>query len=67
MLALLDGAEGAVTDFVLMNAAAALQVAGKVPTLPEGVALARTSIASGRAREVLDRYIALSQEAKVGR
>lgn len=67
MLALLDGAEGPVTDFVLMNAAAALQVAGKVSTLPEGVALARTSIASGRAREVLDRYVLLSQEAKVGR
>ena len=46
----LDGAAGAYRDAVLLNAAAALVVADKVGTLPEGVALARTSIDSGAAR-----------------
>lgn len=62
MLAVLDGAEGAVTDFVLMNAAAALCVAGKAERLPDGVAMAHDALASGRARDVLDQYIALTQE-----
>ncbi|MCC7363577.1 MAG: anthranilate phosphoribosyltransferase [Dehalococcoidia bacterium] len=62
MNAVLDGAEGPVTDFVLMSASAALYVAGKTSDFREGVAIARESIASGRAREVLDRYVALSQE-----
>ncbi|MCC1481841.1 anthranilate phosphoribosyltransferase [Roseibaca sp. Y0-43] len=48
--ALLEG-EGrpAYRDAVLLNAAAALLVAGKVDNLPDGVALARTSIDSGAA------------------
>ncbi len=61
LLAVLDGSEGAITDFVLLNAAAALVTAGSAKDYPEGVALARDSIGSGRAREVLDSYIALSQ------
>ncbi len=48
--ALLDGAPGAYRDAVLLNAAAALIVADRVATLPEGVALARDSIDSGAAR-----------------
>ena len=62
ILAILDGADGPKTDFVLMNAAAALHIAGSAPDLPQGVTLAREAIASGRAREVLDRYVSLSQE-----
>lgn len=62
MQAVLDGASGPVTDFVLMNAAAALEVAGKAKDLREGVELARESIASGRAREVLDQYVVLTRE-----
>ncbi|MFQ5380816.1 MAG: anthranilate phosphoribosyltransferase [Dehalococcoidia bacterium] len=57
-----DGAEGAQTDFVLMNAAAALFVAGLAPTLREGTGIARDAVASGRAREVLDRYVAATAE-----
>jgi anthranilate phosphoribosyltransferase len=60
--AVMDGGEGPVTDFVLMNASAALTVAGVTDDLREGVNLARHAIASGRAREVLDRYVVLSQE-----
>lgn len=48
--ALLDGASGAYRDAVLLNAAAALLVAGRVKTLAEGVAAAHQSIDSGAAR-----------------
>jgi anthranilate phosphoribosyltransferase len=48
--ALLDGAPGAYRDAVLLNAAAALVVAGQAATLPEGVGLARESIDSGGAK-----------------
>jgi anthranilate phosphoribosyltransferase len=47
--ALLDGATGAFRDAVLLNAAAALVIAGKADDLTAGVALARESIDSGRA------------------
>jgi anthranilate phosphoribosyltransferase len=60
--AVVDGADGPVTDFVLMNASAALFAAGIASSFPEGTQVAREAIASGRAREVLDRYIALTQE-----
>ncbi len=61
MRALFDGKQGPVLDFVLANAALGALVAGAVADLPSGVALARESIASGRARSVLERYIALTQ------
>ena len=48
--ALLDGAHGAYRDAVLLNAAAALLVAGRAASLPEGVAQARDSLDSGAAR-----------------
>ncbi|MBL4917463.1 anthranilate phosphoribosyltransferase [Szabonella alba] len=48
--ALLDGAPGAYRDAVLLNAAAALLVAGKAGDLKEGAAMARSSIDSGAAR-----------------
>jgi anthranilate phosphoribosyltransferase len=66
ILAILDGAGGAKTDFVVMNAAAALWVAGRAVDFAAGVALAREAIASGKARQVLDRYVALSQEVADG-
>ncbi|MCX7644798.1 MAG: anthranilate phosphoribosyltransferase [Rhodobacteraceae bacterium] len=47
--ALLAGAPGAYRDAVLLNAAAALLLAGRAATLPEGVAIARESIDSGKA------------------
>lgn len=48
--ALLDGATGAYRDAVLLNAAAALVVAGRAGDLKAGVTLARDSIDSGAAR-----------------
>jgi len=47
--ALLQGAPGPYADTVLLNAAAALIIAGRVTRLPDGVALARTAITSGAA------------------
>ena len=57
---MLSGAPGAYRETVLMNAGAALRVAGKAASLREGVALATASIDSGRAIEVLDRLVAVS-------
>lgn len=48
--ALLDGKEGAYRDAVLLNAAAALLIAGKAKGLPEGVELSKESIKSGAAK-----------------
>lgn len=66
ILAVLDGQAGPKSDFVTMNSAAALYVAGKARDLREGAALARDAVDSGRARQVLDRYITLSQELADG-
>jgi anthranilate phosphoribosyltransferase len=54
LLALLQGQQGAFRDTVLLNAAAALIVAGKVDSLPEGVALASRSLDQGAALASLD-------------
>jgi anthranilate phosphoribosyltransferase len=56
--AILDGRHGPAADVAVANAAAALLAAEQVETLPEGVARARESISSGRARQVLERLIA---------
>ncbi len=52
--ALLAGAPSAYRDAVLLNAAAALVVAGRVATLPEGVEIAARSIDSGAARSKVE-------------
>ena len=54
MRALLDGATGAYRDAVLFNAAAALVVADKAATLPEGVEIARESIDAGKAKQAVE-------------
>ncbi|MFC5385966.1 anthranilate phosphoribosyltransferase [Aquamicrobium segne] len=56
----LSGEQGAYHDTVLMNAGAGLVVAGLVKELDEGVARARKTIASGRAIEVLEKLIEVS-------
>ena len=52
--AVLQGAPGAYRDTVLLNAAAALIVAGQAGDLREGVSLAAHSIASGAALAALE-------------
>lgn len=50
----LDGEQGPFADLVVVNAAAALVVAGVAPDLHSAVAAARASIVSGRARASLE-------------
>lgn len=57
---LLEGETGAYRDAVLLNSAAALVVADKANTLPEGVEIARDSIDSGRALEKVEALVALT-------
>lgn len=61
--ALLDGAPGAYRDAVLLNAAAALTVAGHADDLREGVAQAAESIDSGAARDKIIALAKLTSEA----
>jgi len=58
---ILAGAVGARSDLVALNAAAALLVADVVPDLAAGLARARGVLAAGTAREVLDRWVEVSQ------
>ncbi|MCC5994926.1 MAG: anthranilate phosphoribosyltransferase [Oceanicaulis sp.] len=58
---LLDGAPGPYRDIVLINAAAALRLAGLAGDLREGVALAAATIDDGRARKALERLAAISR------
>ncbi|GLQ77242.1 anthranilate phosphoribosyltransferase [Mesorhizobium huakuii] len=57
---MLGGAAGAYRDTVLMNAGAGLVIAGKATTLGDGIALAAQAIDSGRALQVLDRLVEIS-------
>jgi anthranilate phosphoribosyltransferase len=60
---ILAGQPGAGRDIVLLNAAAALWVAGKADGIPEGLALAAGAIDSGRASETLDALIKFTQDS----
>lgn len=51
---LLDGEQGPFADLVAVNAGAAILVAGLADTLLEGIALARTSMTSGKAKAALN-------------
>jgi anthranilate phosphoribosyltransferase len=63
LLDVLRGKSGPFRDIALMNAAAALLVAGNAKDLKEGVTLAAKSIDSGEAEGRLDRLIAVSNKA----
>jgi anthranilate phosphoribosyltransferase len=60
LLDVLQGKDGAFRDVAILNAAAALIVAGKAKDLKAGAALAAKSIDSGEAEGRLDRLIAVS-------
>jgi anthranilate phosphoribosyltransferase len=60
MRELLAGAHGALRDVVLLNAAAALVVAGRAEDLRHGADIAAASIDTGAARQVLDRLVAMT-------
>ena len=60
--AVLQGNQGPLRDIALLNAAAALMVAGKAKSLRDGVALAAESIDSGKAMGVLEALVQLSHD-----
>ena len=60
--ALLDGASGPYRDIVLLNAAAALIIAGKAGDLKNGAGLAAEAIDNGKARAALAALVAITNE-----
>ncbi len=62
--AVFRGDEGPQRDFVLLNAAAALVVAGKAPDLASGIERAGSLIDTGAAQAKLDELVRVSNEAK---
>ena len=62
--ALLSGEGGAYRDAVLLNSAAALLIAGKVDSLPDGAELAAQSIDSGRALTAVETLARITSTAK---
>jgi anthranilate phosphoribosyltransferase len=58
----LDGAKGPRRDVVLLNASAALRAAGLAKDWKDGIGLAAEAIDKGRAGEVLQRWVTISQE-----
>ena len=63
--AILDGEQGPRREAVLLNAAAALKIAGRAASLPEGVQIAADIIDSGRAKAQLKKFIELSNEYRM--
>jgi len=61
----LSGAGGPRRDIVLLNAAAALHVAGLAGDWQEGMAAAAEAIDSGKAAATLERWVAVSQAVAV--
>ncbi len=61
--AVLEGKPGAYRDIALLNASAALIVAGRASNLREGVDIAARAIASGKAKATLERLIEISNRA----
>jgi anthranilate phosphoribosyltransferase len=62
LTALLEGEKGPLRDIVLLNAAAALIVAGKVGDLKSGVERAAQAVRDGGARQALARLVAITNE-----
>jgi anthranilate phosphoribosyltransferase len=58
----LDNVDGAARDIVALNAATALYAAGVAPSIAEGLATARATIASGAARAKLEQFVRVTQE-----
>jgi anthranilate phosphoribosyltransferase len=61
---ILEGQPGPRREIVLLNAAPAIVAGGKANTMVEGLAIAKESIDSGRAKEKLDQLIAKSRALK---
>lgn len=57
------GSQGAGRDIVLLNAAAALWVAGKVDGIADGLCMASQAIDSGKVMDTLNALVSFTQEA----
>jgi anthranilate phosphoribosyltransferase len=66
LLAVLDNQPGPALDIVCLNAGAALYVSGVAPTFADGIARARTVLASGAARAKLDQFVAATRRLSGG-
>src|SRR5262245_52159597 len=66
-LSILRGERGPRRDVVLLNAAAALEVAGRASSLEEGMAIAAASVDSGAASDTLTRWADASERAAPAR
>jgi anthranilate phosphoribosyltransferase len=64
--AVLAGDRNAYRDIAVLNAAAALLVAGAVTALADGVKRAQNAVDSGAARATLDRLVQFTQDASNG-
>ncbi len=60
LMAVLTGEQSAYRDIALINAGAALVIAGKARTLKEGVTIAAEAVDSGAAKATLDRLVVAS-------
>ncbi len=58
---ILEGGQGPRADLALINAGAAIYVAGAAASIAEGVELARTTLAQGDAARALEGYVQASQ------
>ncbi len=66
ILAVLENQSGPALNIVLLNAGAAIYVAGVAKTLEAGIERARKAIASGEAKAKLDEFVAYTQKIKKG-
>lgn len=62
---LLSGAPGPKRDIVLLNSALSLVAGGKAATIEQGIVLAKASIDSGQAKNILEHLVKLSQSLGV--
>jgi anthranilate phosphoribosyltransferase len=62
ILAVLENQPGPALNIVVLNAGAALYVAGAAKSLAAGIDLAREAIASGKARQKLDEFVAFTKK-----
>lgn len=62
MLSVFDNQPGPALDIVLLNAGAGIYVAGLRPDMAAGIALARETVAAGKAREKLQALATLTQQ-----
>jgi anthranilate phosphoribosyltransferase len=62
LLEALDDSAGTPREIVALNAGTALYAANVAPSVAEGIALARTTIASGAARRKLEEFVAFTRQ-----